>query len=317
MSENQNDPTQEAQLAYLALLADMADRDQFLEVRWRPRAARMRRRFISVGRLGDAALLMRLLAPENDVYVGVAPRDGSGHGGRAAIGALHLAYIESDHAATAERLAAFAHPPTMVIASGTPGHHQVYWLLDRRYPPAEVEAANRRLARALGGDPACADSARILRPPGTLNHKEITTRSVTLLVLREHARFSLAQLSEGLPADPSPPAPGRPRVMRRGSTYPLDSGLRAIPAAEYVRVLAGLVPDSEGKVLCPFHRDRNPSLQLYADGGFYCFGSGCGAGGTIFDFASRMWGVSPRGAGFIELSERLAVQFGLTRTPRS
>jgi hypothetical protein len=317
MSENQNYWAQKAQLAYLALLADMADPDQFLEVRWRPRAARMRRRFVSVGRLGDVALLIRLLAPENDVYVGVAPRDGSGHGGRAAIGALHLAYIESDHAATAERLAAFAHPPTMVIASGTPGHHQVYWLLDRRYPPPEVEAANRRLARALGGDPACADSARILRPPGTLNHKQLPARPVTLLVLREHARSSLAQLTEGLPADPSPTAAGRLPAQRRASTVPLDGDLRAIPAAEYVRVLAGLVPDGEGKVLCPFHRDRNPSLQLYGDGGFYCFGSGCGAGGTIFDFASRMWGVSPRGAGFVELRERLAVQFGLTRTSPS
>jgi len=120
MSENQNDSTQKAQLAYLALLADMADPDQYLEVRWRPLTARMRRRFISVGRLGDAALLMRCLRQRTTSTSVSRCATDPVTAGRAAIGALHLAYIESDHAATAERLAAFAHPPTMVIASGHP-----------------------------------------------------------------------------------------------------------------------------------------------------------------------------------------------------
>ena len=314
MSENPNDAQLAQQRSYLELLAQMADPDQFLEVRWRGKAAPMRRRFIPVGRPGEAALLIRLLAPRSDVYVGAALRDGSGHGGRAAIRAMHLAYIESDDAATAERLAAFAHPPAMVIASGTPGHLQVYWLLDRRYPPAEVESANRRLARALGGDPACADCARILRPPGTLNHKRIPPRAVTLLALCEHERCSLSELTARLPADPRPPAAAGAPAARRASMFPFDGELRAIPAAEYVRVLAGLEPDREGKVPCPFHRDRTPSMQLYGDRGFYCFG--CGAGGTIFDFASRIWGISPRGAAFIELRERLRVQFALTKAPR-
>jgi hypothetical protein len=315
MSENLNPSLQSAQLSYLNLLAGMADPGQFLDVRWRPPAAPMRRRFISVARLQDAVRLITVLAPRNDVYIGVAPRDGSSHGGRAAISGLHLAYIESDHATTAERLAAFAHPPTMLIASGTPGHHQVYWRLHEPCSPAEVESANRRLALALAGDPACADAARILRPPGTLNHKHTPPRTVTLLVLREHAQFTLAQLTEGLPEDPSPPAAGRRCAGQRTGRTRLDRDLLAIPAADYVRVLAGRSPDREGKVLCPFHGDSNPSLQLYEDGGFYCFGSGCRAGGTIFDFAGRLWGISPRGAGFLELRERLAVQFALTTTP--
>jgi len=36
------------------------------------------------------------------------------------------------------------------------------------------------------------------------------------------------------------------------------------------------------KVVCPFHDDRNPSLHVYEDGGFKCFG--CGVAGDVLDF---------------------------------
>jgi hypothetical protein len=317
MPENLNPSVHTAQLAYLRVLVGPADPSRFLDVRWRRPTGPMRRRFLSTQRLQDAARLFAGLAARNDVYVGVAPRDGHSHGGRAAISGLHLAYIESDDAKTAERLAAFAHPPTMVVASGSPGHHQVYWLLDRRCAAGDVERANRRLALALAADLGSADAARILRPPGTFNHKHNPPRPVTLLVFRERARFALAQLTDGLPEDPSPPVAERPSAGQRTGRTHLDRELLAIGAAEYVRVLADRSPNREGKVLCPFHSDRNPSLQIYPDGGFYCFGSGCGAGGTIFDFAGRLWGISPRGPGFIELRERLAEHFDLTKTPCS
>ncbi len=296
-------------LAFLEVLAITPDAGRFLDVRWLKRPGAMRRRFVSAHRLADAAALMSELAVDHDVYVGVALRDGARHGGRAAISAMHLAYIESDHADTAERLANFAHPPTMVVASGTPGHHQVYWLLDEPRPPAQVETVNRRLAVALGGDPACFDAARILRSPGTLNHKHTPPRAVSLLVLRRDARYRLVDLTTGLPEDPSPPTDCSPEETRVRT--PLDTQLRAIPAAEYVRVLAGLTPNADGKVRCPFHADTHPSLHVYSDGGFYCFGSGCRAGGTIYDFAARLWGIAPRGAGFIEIRERLAQTFEL------
>ncbi len=273
----------------------------------------MRRRFIPARQTEAAARLLSLLADRNDVYVGVALRDQRGHGGRAAVSALQLAYVDCD-ARSAPRVASFAHRSSMLIASGTPGHVQAYWFLDRSYPPAEVERCNRRLALALAGDPACTDAARILRPPGTFNHKHSPPRPVTLLALREHARYTLAELSHGLPADKRPRSTASSSLGPRRGRTPLDRQLLAIPAAEYVRVLAGRHPNREGKVVCPFHRDRDPSLQLYGDGGFYCFGSGCNAGGTIFDFAGRLWGITPRGAGFIELRERLICEFGLAST---
>ncbi len=315
MPENLNPSSRTAQLAYLRVLTSTAEPGQFLDVRWRQASGRMCRRFLPATRLQDAVALFETLAGANDVYVGVALRDTDNHGGRAAIGAMALAYIESDHAATAERLTAFAHPPTMVVASGSPGHHQVYWLLDRPCPAREVESVNRRLALALAADPASSDAARILRPPGTLNHKHEPPGPVTLLVLREDARFTLSELIDGLPEDPSPPVAARPSSGQRTGRTALDHALLAIPAAEYVRVLTGRFPNQGGKVLCPFHADSHPSLQLYADGGFYCFGSGCRAGGTIFDFAGHLWNIAPRGVGFLEIRERLALAFNLTSAP--
>ena len=90
----------------------------------------------------------------------------------------------------------------------------------------------------------------------------------------------------------------------------LDRELLAIPAAEYVRLLAGLVPNRAGKVLCPFHDETDPSLQLYPDGSFYCYGRhskdrGCRKGGTIFDFAAALWGIGTRDQDFLELRQRL------------
>jgi hypothetical protein len=310
-------PGSTPQLTYLRMLAGAGDPGRFLDVRWRTPAGLMRRRFLPAGAIEDAARLLTRMAARNDVYVGVALRDGHVHGGRAAISHSHLAWVESDDQGTAERLLSFPHPPTMVIASGTPGHLQLYWLLDRPCPVGEVESGHRRLARALAGDPACADAARILRPPETLNHKHNPPRTVTLLAFRKDARVTLAQLTDGLPEDPDPAVAKRLLVRGRTGRTRRDRELLAIPAAEYVRVLTGRCPTREGKVLCPFHTERDPSLQLYPDGGFYCFGSGCRAGGTIFDFAGRLWGIAPRGPGFIELRDRLSEHFDVTETPCS
>jgi len=269
----------------------------------------MRRRFFATVRLQGAARLIERLAPANDVYVGVALRDGQVSGGRAAITGSHLVWVESDDALTARRLRAFPHPPTMVIASGSPGHMQLYWLLDRCYPIDDVERANRRLAMALAGDLGCAEGARILRPPDTLNHKHDPPRAVTLLVLRQDTCVRLAQLTRRLPDDHPRRILNRNSVSPRPPRTGSDRELLKIPAAEYVRALTGRSPNRDGKVQCPFHDDRTPSLQLYPDGGFYCFGSDCRKGGTIFDFSGYLWGIPPRGRGFRELRNRLAERF--------
>jgi hypothetical protein len=300
-------------VTYLRLLAGTPLPGKHFDIRSGGGGTPMRRWFVRTDRVSDAARLITRLALTEDVYVGVALRDGDTHGGRRAISGSHLLFIECDDPHAIARVAGFWRPPTVEIVSGTPGHLHLYWRLTERANNAQVEDANRRLARRLGGDLASVDIARILRPPGTFNHKHDPPRPVTLKVLRADARYTLAQITAGLPADPRasrvPGSSGRLALAR------IDRELLSIPAADYVQVLSGRAPHRGGKVRCPFHPDRRPSLQVYADGGFYCFG--CRRGGTIFDFAAHLWGITPRQRGFIELRSRLATVFFLTEFPRS
>jgi hypothetical protein len=292
-------------VTYLRLLAGTPLPGQHFDVRSGGGGAPMRRWFVPVDRVADAAWLITRVALTADVYVGVALRDGNIHGGRRAISGSHLLYIECDDPKAADRAASFAYPPTMEIASGTSGHLHLYWRLTARANNEQVEDANRRLARGLGGDMASVDIARILRPPGTFNYKHDPPRPVTLTEFRAGARYPLSQITAALPTErPLAPVGGR---GARLALSPVERDLLAVPAAEYARVLAGLAPDRAGKVRCPFHPDRTPSLQLYADGGFFCFG--CRRGGSIFDFAAHLWGITPREQGFTELRSRLTTLF--------
>jgi hypothetical protein len=301
---------------FLAALTVQAGAGRFLDVRWRRPGSSMRRRFLPAENRAAAAELIAMLAPGHDVYVGVALRTRADHGGRAAIEVSRIAWVESDDARTAELLRGFPCEPGILIASGTPGHVQAYWLLDDAQPAARVEALNRRLAYALAGDAGCADISRILRPPGTLNHKHDPPKAVTLLAYRERQRIAPAELAAHLPRDPDPPTWRPSPTARRGGRTSVDRMLLAIASSDYARVLAGREPNREGKISCPFHPDRTPSLQLYPDGGFYCFGSSCRRGGTIFDFAGHLWGIDPRGAGFLEVRARLAREFSLDAAGR-
>jgi hypothetical protein len=274
----------------------------------------MRRRFVAAQRLHETASLIRSLACQTDVYVGVALRNSDTHGGKNAINGSRLLYIDRDKPDTGERIRRFAYSPSMIVASGSHEHLHLYWSLREHANRIEVEDANRRLALALGGDMACVDIARVLRPPATMNHKHDPPVAVTLLAHDNTARYTLTELMSALPENQQPDRSLRARPdLSRTKRSLVDRELLSIPAGEYVRVLTGREPNRAGKVLCPFHTERNPSLQIYNDGTFYCFGSGCEKGGTIIDFAGYLWGLIPRGEQFTEIRTRLAVHFGLDR----
>jgi hypothetical protein len=307
-------------LAYFGVLATGYEPDQFFDVRWAVVTGGMRRRFISAQEVHQAAQLVARLAWQTDVYVGVALRNRRNYGGKSAITGSRLLYIECDHPDSQARLESFPFAPSMMVASGSPGHLHVYWLLHQLATGPQVENANRRLALALEGDPVSVDVARILRPPETMNHKDNPPLPVRLLHLDPNARYTLSDLIAGLPADPQPvlQRTNRASSRRRGRTT-LDRALLAIPAAEYVRILTSREPNRAGKILCPFHEESNPSLQLYPDGTFYCYGGNedraCRKGGTIFDFAAALWltgqswDAQLRGRRFIEVRDRLAEIF--------
>ncbi|HWF50096.1 MAG TPA: CHC2 zinc finger domain-containing protein [Solirubrobacteraceae bacterium] len=292
---------------YLQAIVGHRRGDELLEIRYATGDGGMRRRFISIRRLDAAGRAIRSLSPRTDVYCGVLLRSHRA-GGRDAVASSHLAFVEIDAVDALARLQRFATTPTMIVSSGTAGHAHAYWTLRTRVGVVELEQANRTLASHLGGDPASVDAARILRPAGTLSHKHRPPAPVELLHLDPAAQYELGELIAGLAPAPSRPAAsavGRERAARTE----LDELLLAIPAAMYARELAGLEPRRDGKVNCPFHADDTPSLHLYEDGTFYCYG--CGAGGSIYDFAGTLWSLETKGRAFIELRARLGDSFGL------
>lgn len=302
-------------LAYLRLLTDGSQRTQFLDLRYSPPAGIMRRQYVSVLHPDQIAGRITALASHADVFLGVALRDRA-RGDKAAISGSRLLYIESDDSRAGRNLERFACQPSMVIASGSPGHLHIYWRLCEHASTGEVESANRRVALGLHGEPGCTDIVRMLRPPGSLNHKHTPPTPVRLLEHHTGARYTLAELLAALPPDPTPtPVVSTQPTCGRLARTALDRELRAIPATDYVRVLAGREPNHAGKVLCPFHQDTRPSLQIYPDGTFYCFGARCKKGGSIFDFAAALWSTSTRQQDFINLRRRLAHAFGITPLP--
>jgi len=291
---------------YLQMIVGDRRGDELLEIRYATGDREMRRRFVPIRSLDAAARAIRALSSRADVYCGVLLRSHRA-GGRDAVTSSHIAFVDVDAVDALDRLQRFARPPTMIVSSGTAGHAHAYWTLRARVGVVELERTNRTLASHLGGDLASVDAARILRPAGTLSHKYRPPVPVELLYLDGAAQYELAELVDGLP--PAVPRPTSATAGReRAARTELDELLLAIPAATYVRELTGLEPRRNGKVSCPFHPDATPSLQLYKDGTFYCYG--CGAGGSLYDFAGQLWSLETKGRPFLELRTRLADSFG-------
>ena len=134
-----------------------------------------------------------------NVYVGVHPTaKRKGAHGRATVAdvtAVNCLFAEFDAKDHGDKAAIEAHLdnlwrhaampwPTAIIDSG--GGYHCYWLLERT---AMIDDSNRGELAALqrgwvafvGGDPAASDLARVLRLPGTTNHKYEPARPVTII----------------------------------------------------------------------------------------------------------------------------------------
>jgi CHC2-type zinc finger protein len=197
--------------------------------------------------------------------------------------------------------------PSIVIASGTACNCHAYWPLAEPLGRAELERANRRLAHALGADPASADAARILRVPSTFSHKHRPPTAVEALRLDAGRRVVAGDVVGSLPDPPAPRlAPPAPRAQRG------DDPLLGIAPDVYVARLLGVEVPRHRKVSCPFHTDRHPSLHVYDTParGWYCFGR-CRRGGTIYDLAAPLYGYTARGEDFLKLRAELHRLFGL------
>lgn len=189
-----------------------------------------------------------------------------------------------------------------------------YWLLKRPVAAHEAVAANRRLALALGADRGAVTAATaILRPPGTLNHKHDPPRAVVAERVRGWQRLDVDELVDALPDDDQPSPTPRQQGRRHDRREP-DRLLQIAPAV-YVQALTGRAPGRDGKVCCPLHDDKTPSMHVYPEPaqGWFCFG--CQRGGSIFDLGAAIYGLQPRGRDFIELRARLEEALGIHATP--
>lgn len=106
-----------------------------------------------------------------DVFVGVLLREGPSRlAGNALPGQVAWADVDGDWTPGRERaLARF--DTCWQVASGSGGRH-VYVRLADPEEPARLEAFNRRLAVLLGADAGWSET-KVLRPPGTWNHKPV------------------------------------------------------------------------------------------------------------------------------------------------
>ncbi len=146
----------------------------------------------------------------------------------------------------------------------------------------------------LGADVRCADATRILRVPGTWNHKG-KPQPVELLH-HSDSRHDLGEILAGLPA-----LELSQRGVRAQTRVRDQDPLQRIEPAHYVRLLTGKTPDREGKIECPFHEDEKPSLHVYPtpEQGWACYGcetrDGKPRGGDIYTLASQLWRIPTRG----------------------
>jgi RepB DNA-primase from phage plasmid len=307
-------PATQGLVAFLAALVGPA-RSGWLELRHRRLDGRVHQRFFAAAKPVAAAACATALARSGDVYVGCTPRRERA-GGRAAIEQGFALWVDCDDLESLGRLERFEPRPAMLVRTSSRGAH-AYWPLERPLAPGELERANRRLAHALGADLACTDASRVLRPPATLNHKYDPVATVTLERFTGE-RFSAIQITGRLPDAPTRPA--RQTNARSAQGRAVDP-LLSIPPRVYIEALTGREVRRDGKVSCPFHPDRTPSLHCYPDpaAGWACFSTRCSRGGRpnggdIYDLAGQLWGLSTRGTDFLELRERLQALFS---TPAS
>lgn len=285
---------------YLDALFGESPRASYVELR--SRAARgMRQTFHHTATRPAISESIGRLTAHTDVYIGVLPRRRRGGTRDDVVESGQVVWVDCDSPSSISALLQFGAKPSMTVATGTGDNVHAYWLLHDTVPIADIEQANRALARLLGGDIHCTDAARILRPP-SLNHKHSPPVPVRLVDCDASRRWYLDDFVELPPACAA-------SSQRSGERSAAGDELLHIETAFYIARLAGLDVGHSRKVRCPFHDDRTPSLHVYRAParGWYCYG--CGRGGTIYDFAAHLWGCGTQGRDFVALRSRLADAF--------
>ena len=172
----------------------------WIELRHLHNGAVRARNWIRTSLPQDVEMMARAHQDEDDVYFGVLPRIRHGAGDSDAIAdQTHVLWGDYDPKGMDKRkvfmeITRLQPQPQIVVDSGS-GYH-VYWLLDAPVDFDSAKMVMNEIAAQTHGDHV-SDKARILRVPGTLNHKTVPPKPVRLLrldLLRR--RYKLSDFSD-------------------------------------------------------------------------------------------------------------------------
>jgi DNA-binding transcriptional regulator GbsR (MarR family) len=175
----------------------------FINLRFLPSAKNY---FIPLSEIESVPGILESHKGENS-YFGVATRV-DGDGTKNGILQIPALWVELDDKGFSEEKREeirqrFKDYPLKVTASiGSGGGSHVYWLLKEPASPEEilrVENLLKRLALYFNGDRASTDASRILRIPGTLNHKYSPPRKVTVKTFHSERQYLLDDFEGLLP----------------------------------------------------------------------------------------------------------------------
>ncbi len=146
------------------------------------------------------------------IYFGCATREGNDYGDKDHCRELPALYTEIDfksfttiseemrepHAKSL--IESFRLKPSIIIYSG--GGYHLYWLLNQPIllkQDARIELVLKWIGKETSADPAVAEIARVLRLPGTLNHKYKPVREVLIVESDWGQRYQLDDFLKLIP----------------------------------------------------------------------------------------------------------------------
>ena len=158
-----------------------------------------------------------------DVYFGVLPRLRMRGRAEDCVTETHVLWADVDAKNTGGKgpalqgLAGLLTVPSIIVDSGH-GYH-AYWLLRDKVPVTQAQEAMRGLAREVRGDSVW-DAPRIMRLPGTQNHKDDPPLPVRVVFFDLTKRYRLADFDHYVATDWFPRALAAPPKQFVGKDLP-------------------------------------------------------------------------------------------------
>ena len=189
-------------------------------------------------------------------FYGVALRNGN-NGTKEGILEIPALWVDLD-GSPLKKVSESPWKPSAVIQT-SPEKFHIYWKFREaasKEETAKVENYLRRLAAYFGGDPAATDASRILRVPGTLNHKNSPPFPVSVYshcdIEYDPSDFDDLPEVEQTPQDGTPafsPGDRLKKIMECRFLQHCDKDRMALPEPEWYAMVSILARESGGRDL--------------------------------------------------------------------